>query len=266
MAWTGEEEARLEELFWDHTYNELAELLDRPRGTVQGKAARMDLPEKTIANELEWRYGVPLDWLLDTLHNTLDKPITRMAEELDVSHGWVQNQMADRNIYNRGCSEAAELRMAELSKAERKRQTAKAREGLPDYEEKKHPLVKWREENPEQAKEMASQHMSRMVTTRDENPMEGVSGQDSPTWLGGRSIYDAVKKQLHGPSWQSTRSQYLADKCRVCKSDTDLILHHIVPLMAGGTNDEYNYMTLCRSCHGTVEWHICRNFSNVLAE
>jgi len=37
------------------------------------------------------------------------------------------------------------------------------------------------------------------------------------------------------------------------ESAEKLDLHHIIPLLAGGVNEEWNYMTLCRSCHITVE-------------
>lgn len=268
MAWSDDEEQRLAELYFSHTYHELSDILDRPRGTIQGKVARMDLPEKTQANELEWRYGVPLDWLLDTLHNTLGKPIVdQMADELDVSHGWIQNQMAERGIHKRNPSEAAGLKWQEMSEAERREQARPAFERAKEkFENGTHPLVRWREENPERAKEVYEQARHAGPLARDENGMKGVTGQDSPTWLGGRSVYGAIKKQFHGQSWEDDREQHLADECRVCGDESELVLHHIIPIMAGGTNDSYNYMTLCRSCHGTVEWQICRHFDTVLAE
>lgn len=266
MAWSDDEEAKLEANYFDCTYNELSEILDKPRGTVQGKAARMGLPEKTQANELEYHYGVPIEWLLDTLHNTLEKPITQMATELDVSHGWIQNQMADRDIHKRNPSEAKELVWKDVDEDERKERMAETRKSLPEYDDEEHPLVRWRKENPNEAAEVYAKARREGPLAREENGMKGVTGQDSPTWLGGRSAYDAVKKQLHGPSWAAEREQYLADECRVCDAKEDLTLHHIVPLMAGGTNGEYNYMTLCRSCHKSIEWHICRHFDTVLAE
>jgi hypothetical protein len=266
MAWTEDEEDRLAELYFEHTYDELSDILDKPRGTIQGKCARMDLPEKTQANQLEYRYGVPIDWLLDTLHNTLDKPIVQMAAEMDVSHGWIQNQLADRGIHKRNPSEAKELVWENVDEEKRDSRMETVRESLPEYDEGEHPLVRWREENPERASEVYEQAVQLALEARDEPGMKGVTGQDSPTWLGGRSIYDAVKKQYYGRSWAADREQHLADECRSCGADEDLILHHIVPVMAGGTNGEYNYMTLCRSCHGAVEWHVCRHFDTVLAE
>ena len=91
---------------------------------------------------------------------------------------------------------------------------------------------------------------------RLKNGMEGMTGKDHPTWRGGKDVYDAVKKQLHSPSWKTLRKRYRADQCKMCgTSNGDLDLHHIVPLLAGGTNEPWNLMTLCRNCHTSVEWY-----------
>ncbi|WP_121744877.1 HNH endonuclease [Natronorubrum halophilum] len=92
---------------------------------------------------------------------------------------------------------------------------------------------------------------------------ENMTGQDSPSWRGGGRTREAVKKQLHGRSWRTIREQSLGDSCVICDQRSDLCLHHIVPLMDGGTNGEWNLMTLCRTCHTRTE-HYTRQFSNVV--
>jgi len=78
-------------------------------------------------------------------------------------------------------------------------------------------------------------------------------GQGHPNWRGGKSIYDAVKKQLQ-PPFSAVRDRVCADVCRNCgATDCTFHVHHIVPLMAGGTNEDWNLMTLCEPCHGTIE-------------
>lgn len=81
------------------------------------------------------------------------------------------------------------------------------------------------------------------------------TGQDSPNWRGGKSIYDAVKKQFHGLSWQTRRKRHRQKEpeCQLCGTDENLDVHHIVPILSGGTNDEWNLMTLCVGCHNRVE-------------
>lgn len=97
--------------------------------------------------------------------------------------------------------------------------------------------------------------------------MEGLTGQDNPNWRGGKSIYDSVKKQLHGPSWQTARKRHRGDECESCGESSGLLdLHHVVPLLAGGLNEEWNYMTLCRSCHNSAEWYTRDLFPSLLAD
>ena len=37
--------------------------------------------------------------------------------------------------------------------------------------------------------------------------------------------------------------------CATCGSDTDIEQHHIIPLVAGGTDDYFNLISLCHDCH-----------------
>jgi hypothetical protein len=38
--------------------------------------------------------------------------------------------------------------------------------------------------------------------------------------------------------------------CAACGATEDLDLHHLMPRCLGGSDDETNLLTLCRSCHG----------------
>lgn len=110
------------------------------------------------------------------------------------------------------------------------------------------------EDYPEQAQEWAKEHASLGTPARNENGMTGVTGQDHPHWRGGKSIYDAVKKQLR-PSFATVKDDYRSEECYSCgESDCKLDVHHIIPILSGGTNGEWNMMTLCESCHSQVEW------------
>jgi len=82
---------------------------------------------------------------------------------------------------------------------------------------------------------------------------EHKTGQNHPSWRGGKSIYREVKAQLR-PTFSKIKDRERADECYHCgESDCALHVHHIVPVMAGGTNESWNLMTLCPTCHGNVE-------------
>ena len=71
----------------------------------------------------------------------------------------------------------------------------------------------------------------------------------------------------YGSSWQKVRNRYIKQHplCEQCMNEGRLTLaqhvHHIVPLEQGGTSDESNLMSLCKSCHSTIHarqgdrWH-----------
>jgi hypothetical protein len=42
-------------------------------------------------------------------------------------------------------------------------------------------------------------------------------------------------------------------ECRFCESDDNLHTHHIVPRSADGSDDLENLITVCASCHKTIE-------------
>lgn len=44
--------------------------------------------------------------------------------------------------------------------------------------------------------------------------------------------------------------------CSTCGSAADIELHHIIPLAAGGTNDYFNLIYLCHSCHMALHHRI----------
>jgi endogenous inhibitor of DNA gyrase (YacG/DUF329 family) len=101
---------------------------------------------------------------------------------------------------------------------------------------------------------------------------ENRHGPDNPNWRGGKSVYDAVKKALGNVSWetQRTRTREHGDSCRLCGGgggpDQDLHAHHIIPILAGGSNHPDNLMLLCQPCHITVEHRTREVVDPVLVE
>jgi 5-methylcytosine-specific restriction endonuclease McrA len=73
------------------------------------------------------------------------------------------------------------------------------------------------------------------------------------------SLGKAIRRTISDLSWQTTASDYRTgdkDVCELCGEESTqkrYDIHHIIPLLAGGVNAEWNYMTLCRSCHRKSE-------------
>lgn len=82
---------------------------------------------------------------------------------------------------------------------------------------------------------------------------ENRNGQDSHRWKGGHRVSDALRRIMGKQSWNTTKKEHKGSECKQCGATENLHLHHIVPLLAGGTNGAWNLMTLCGSCHATAE-------------
>lgn len=90
---------------------------------------------------------------------------------------------------------------------------------------------------------------------------ENRNGQNHPTWRGGRSIYNAVKRTISKQSWTSIRDEYremVGYECEWCggeceRNAAELDVHHLIPVLCGGTNEAWNLVALCKSCHTTAE-------------
>ncbi len=70
--------------------------------------------------------------------------------------------------------------------------------------------------------------------------------------------YDNSKR--YGSQWRKIRSRYvkkhpLCEKCFAMGKYVHVDeVHHIIPLAEGGTNDESNLMSLCKSCHSKIHF------------
>jgi len=63
-----------------------------------------------------------------------------------------------------------------------------------------------------------------------------------------------VRRGLSDSKWRVLRQQIFErdnHECQYCGASDDLTCDHIVPLMRGGTNDNENLNTACRSCNSS---------------
>ena len=78
-----------------------------------------------------------------------------------------------------------------------------------------------------------------------------------------RQQYDKYERdpnvhRTYGRAWKRIRDRYVHKHplCEQCLKEGRYVaveeVHHIVPLAEGGSNDESNLMSLCRSCHEKI--------------
>jgi hypothetical protein len=90
---------------------------------------------------------------------------------------------------------------------------------------------------------------------------EKFSGSSHPRWSGGAAGIDFIRKHIRDEGWQQTAERVRKEYERTCQmcgskpSDRDraLDVHHIVPLVAGGTNADGVLLPLCFDCHRSAE-------------
>lgn len=84
-------------------------------------------------------------------------------------------------------------------------------------------------------------------------------GRGNPSWEGGFfDIASRVRSLLGETDWDRLAPQVREPECECCgavasEDGRAHHVHHIIPVLAGGTNEDWNLMTLCPSCHRRVE-------------
>lgn len=95
---------------------------------------------------------------------------------------------------------------------------------------------------------------------------ESITAEKHPLWSGGSGAYRALVN-FHGDrNWKllSEEIRQDADGCGLCGADRPLEVHHIVPIMRGGTNARWNLIPVCRPCHETTEGFSRSLFDSIL--
>lgn len=69
--------------------------------------------------------------------------------------------------------------------------------------------------------------------------------------------YANLRNPYFWPTFRHETLERDGHRCTQCGSTTDLEIHHITPVAAGGTNAPDNLTTLCHDCHAAIhaaEW------------
>jgi hypothetical protein len=262
----------VEELYWDHTTKEIQEKLDIGGSTYTRAKEYAGLPQKTKANRVAYEHGVRLERLLSHLHHDASMSVNKMSDALCISRSAIYTGFEKTDVAVRGQAEAERVKNENMTEDERREQTEAARDANFEKYGDGGSIAHWVRENPEEHAKVSRNAAALVASARDENGMRGRTGQDHPCWRGGKSVYDAVKKQLPGKSWRQKKVEAKDrddNTCQMCDAtECKLDSHHIVPIMAGGTNGFWNLITLCESCHSKCEMYTRQfdEFSSVLIE
>lgn len=95
-------------------------------------------------------------------------------------------------------------------------------------------------------------------------------GQDNWRWKGGHTLYEAIRTLLPIKWSQAAlearrRTDHTCEMCgiRVDPSAVSISVHHIVPVLSGGTNEQWNLMPLCKECHPVADMSTADLFDRV---
>jgi transposase len=125
-------EDRLEDLWFELSYDELNEELGVSKSTIYRWKQELDLPKKTQWNRVEHEHGVSMERVLYHLHHTAKMSTPLMADALDISRATLADWFHEVDVHKRSRSEAEKLKNEQMTQEERRKQTEKAREKLPD--------------------------------------------------------------------------------------------------------------------------------------
>jgi len=108
----------------------------------------------------------------------------------------------------------------------------------------------------------------------DECRVEHMRAAAHPRWKGGSGIAVALRRRLSGESWRIVRREVHDSRdveCSMCgrgdsRNGRALQVHHIVPVMAGGTHHRDNLMLLCHRCHRRAEAYTNRVLDYPISE
>lgn len=196
--------------------------------------------------------------------NTSESVCNNMPTPQYHDESWLRQKYHGENLTSTEIAEIVDVAPSTIAKW-MKRLSIKKRRDIPDKYQQESWLTEKYHDEQMTIYEMADEvNISAQTILRymdkfgiDRRADYQVTGEAHPNFAHGQSqeIYHLLLEAYDDTCWQTIRSRHRErnDECEMCSTSDSLSVHHIVPIMAGGTNGAYNLMTLCRSCHRGVE-------------
>lgn len=209
---------------------------------------------------IEEKYGVPTEWLLDTLHNTIGLPARNgVDKKLNISSATVADWMDRFGINRRTISEDNHRRYKRMSAEQIKQQTKKANDHVRKYGmPSKIGSVGWSKGLTKHT------HPSLMTVSEKQsgknNPMYEKYGELSPQWKDGERYYRLKEYKLikekvkERDNFTCTKCGCTEDEWKCCHKGQPLQVHHIEPYKISKNNSMSNLTTLCGACHAREDY------------
>lgn len=172
----------------------------------------------------------------------MGRSTNELADKLGVDSKTVTSALDSLEVETRNTTTATKLWFETLCQEEQERVIYEGQEAAAKA------LSDWRDKNSDKHRKNAIQNLP-----------DSPSGPESHSWRGGKCLRDNLTLTYGKESWASQREQskqsdnYTCTRCGVQKEGIEIHSHHIVPVLAGGTNHPDNLMTVCNACHRSIE-------------
>lgn len=97
-------------------------------------------------------------------------------------------------------------------------------------------------------------------------------GTNHPNWRGGGRLAEKLRRCLGPSSWRRISLRTIEGAecagigCKKTRETNRIDAHHIIPIIAGGSNDDELLMPLCQSCHRSAEYYTSHIVTPVIAD
>lgn len=276
VLFTQEEVEIIKQMYPDHFNYEIAEKLNRSPNVINQKIGMLGLsgrPRTKILQKqraqamIEHKHGVPIEWLLKTMHWTLKMPQRNgMDKKLGISTDTICKWMNGLNIPHRTIAEDNHRRYETMTREQIDAQVASAHESIRRNGQPKHiGKIGWsrglsKETHPG-LKSSSEKH------TGEKNYMFDKTGEQHHLWKGGKiwwrgKRWDAIKQIVKERDNYTCQYCGITEEKYIAETGQPLQVHHIELYRTSKNNNIENLKTACGCCHTKEDVKNLKNYKH----